>query len=101
MFLLLVSGTLCIYRVDRDTAILEKLQYPSMIKDSEGKQLTSQQITAMSFVSTRPPKYDCEIFVDTQKKRKKDENLPPPEISARSGVTAASESFIIFVSFNN
>jgi hypothetical protein len=37
MFLLLVSGTLCIYRVDRDTAILEKLQYPSMIKDSEGK----------------------------------------------------------------
>jgi hypothetical protein len=70
-----------------------------MIKDSEGKQLTSQQITAMSFVSTRPPKYDCEIFVDTQKKRKKDEeNLPPPEISARSGVTAPSESFILFVS---
>jgi hypothetical protein len=25
MFLLLASGTLCIYRVDRDTAILEKL----------------------------------------------------------------------------
>jgi hypothetical protein len=56
----------------------------------------------MSFVSTRPPKYDCEIFVDTQKKRKKeDDNLPPPEISARSGVSAPSESFIIFVSIIN
>ena len=42
MFLLLASGTLCIYRVDRDTAILEKLQYPNMIKDSEGKQLAAQ-----------------------------------------------------------
>jgi hypothetical protein len=41
MFLLLASGTLCIYRVDRDTAILEKLQYPNMIKDSEGKPLAA------------------------------------------------------------
>lgn len=67
MFLLLASGTLCIYRVDRDTAILEKLQYPQMLKDSEGKALTSQQITSMSFASTKPPKFDCEIFTDSNK----------------------------------
>lgn len=41
MFILLASGTLCIYRADRDTAILEKLQYPNMLKDSEGKSITS------------------------------------------------------------
>lgn len=29
MFILLTSGTLCIYKIDRDTAILEKLQYPN------------------------------------------------------------------------
>ena len=68
MFLLLASGTLCIYRVDRDTAILEKLQYPAMLKDSEGKSLVSQDITSMTFVSTKPPKFDCEIFTDLQKR---------------------------------
>ncbi len=66
MFLLLASGTLCIYRVDKDTAILEKLQTPNMLKDSEGKAMTSQSITSMSFVTTKPPKFDCEIFIDTQ-----------------------------------
>ena len=29
MFILLTSGTLCIYKIDKDTAILEKLQYPN------------------------------------------------------------------------
>jgi len=29
VFILLTSGTLCIYKIDRDTAILEKMQYPS------------------------------------------------------------------------
>jgi hypothetical protein len=29
VFVLLTSGTLCIYRIDRETAILEKLQYPN------------------------------------------------------------------------
>jgi hypothetical protein len=70
MFLLLASGTLCIYRVDRDTAILEKLQYPSMLKDSDNKSLSSQQITSMCFVSTKPPKYDCEIFTEAHNAKK-------------------------------
>lgn len=61
MFVLLTSGTLCIYKIDKDTAILEKLQYPNQLRDSEGKSV-GQQLTSMMFASSIPPKYDCEIF---------------------------------------
>ena len=66
MFILLTSGTLCVYRIDKDTAILEKLQYPNQLKDSEGK-CVSQQITAMAMASSTPPKYDCEIFNEARR----------------------------------
>lgn len=84
MFLLLASGTLCIYRVDRDTAILEKLQYPSMIKDGEGKALNSQQITSMCFVSARPPKYDCEIFTEAHNGKKKQQAEEEEDFEGRA-----------------
>jgi hypothetical protein len=38
-----------------------------MLKDSDGKALTSQQITSMTFASTKPPRFDCEIFTDSNK----------------------------------
>jgi hypothetical protein len=94
MFLLLASGTLCIYRVDRDTAILEKLQYPSMLKDSEGKSLSMQQITSMTFVSTRPAKYDCEIFTEAQVHKRA--NIERQEESEEE-LLKAVESYLVFV----
>jgi hypothetical protein len=38
-----------------------------MLKDSDGKALTSQQITSMTFATTKPPRFDCEIFTDSNK----------------------------------
>ena len=41
VFVFLNSGTFCIYKVEgRETATLEKLQLPEMLKDYEGKKLT-------------------------------------------------------------
>jgi hypothetical protein len=34
-YLLLDSGTLCIYNFEKETAILEKIQYPNQLKDAE------------------------------------------------------------------
>ena len=96
VFILLASGTLCIYRADRDTAILEKLQYPHMLKDSEGKSLTAQHITSMSFASTRPPRYDCEIFTEAQNLKKKHGEEDPEEILVDGRFE--SESYLVFVS---
>ena len=38
-----------------------------MLKDSDGKALTSQHITSMTFAATKPPRFDCEIFTDSNK----------------------------------
>jgi len=59
-FILLSSGTICIYKYDKETAILEKLQYPNQLKDSEGRAM-SQTITTLSFCNVIPPRYDWEI----------------------------------------
>ena len=41
IFLMLISGALCIYRMnDAGTAILEKLHHSNMIKDENGKALS-------------------------------------------------------------
>ena len=72
VFALLATGTICIFNIHSETAVLEKLQYTNQLKvgprffsvllqDAEGKKLT-QRITFMTFVSVVPPKYDCEIF---------------------------------------
>ena len=63
MFLFLKDGSICIYNVQDETGILEKLSDPKSLKDYEGKQL-SQQITSMQCCYTEPPKIDCEIFSD-------------------------------------
>ena len=46
--ILLKSGTLCVYKFDKETAILEKLQYPNQLKDSEGRAM-NQTITCFGF----------------------------------------------------
>jgi WD40 repeat protein len=59
-FILLASGTICVYKFDKETAILEKLQYPNQLKDSDGRAI-NQTITTMSFCNVIPPRFDCEI----------------------------------------
>ncbi|CAI2378793.1 unnamed protein product [Moneuplotes crassus] len=63
IFILLSSGTICVYSFDQETALLEKLQRPEHIKDSAGKSI-NQLITTMNFVNIVPPKYDCEVLKD-------------------------------------
>lgn len=59
-FILLASGTICVYKFDKETAILERLQYPNQLKDTEGRSM-SQSITTLGFCNVTPPRYDCEI----------------------------------------
>lgn len=61
--MLLKTGALCIYRIlDKETSVLELMQYPNQLKDSTGKSVTQQAITTMTLASTVPPKFDCELF---------------------------------------
>ncbi|CAI2378645.1 unnamed protein product [Moneuplotes crassus] len=69
IFILLSSGTICIYSFDQETALLEKLQRPEHIKDSQGKSV-NQLITTMNFVNVVPPKYDCEVLQDQAMKER-------------------------------
>ena len=63
----LKTGTFCVYKVEgRETATLEKLQFPKQLKDGEGKSL-SQTITALSLCAVAPPKIDSEIFSESVK----------------------------------
>ncbi|CDW78455.1 wd repeat-containing protein 87 [Stylonychia lemnae] len=106
MFILLTSGTLCIYKIDRDTAILEKLQYPNQLKDSEGKSVT-QQITSMTFASSVPPKYDCEIFneVNVNNKMQEEEKSSMKnqyvDYTDKFLVFGLSKGTIVFISVDN
>lgn len=71
IFILLASGTICVYSFDQDssqTALLEKLQRPEHIRDSDGKSI-NQLITTMNFVTVVPPKYDCEVLQDNARKQ--------------------------------
>ena len=64
VFVFLQSGTFCVYKVDgRETATLEKLQFPKQLIDYEKKPL-SQTITALMLCSLTPPATDNEIFGD-------------------------------------
>lgn len=58
---MLESGTICIYNFDRETAILERIQYPNQLKDSENGTV-SQKITAMTFANRTPPQFDVEAL---------------------------------------
>lgn len=46
--MLLKTGTLCIYKVDKETGILEKMQDPKAFKDYEHKPL----VQGISFMGT-------------------------------------------------
>lgn len=59
-----------------------------MLKDSEGKPLSFQQITSMTFVSTKPPKYDCEIFSESQNK-----------VVSEEDTNSFDENFLLFVTY--
>jgi len=62
VFVLLQSGSICVYKVqNRDTATLDKLQYSKQLKDFENKSLT-QSIKAMTMCSIKPPMTDDEVF---------------------------------------
>jgi WD40 repeat protein len=62
IFLMLVSGTICVYRINQaETAILEKMLQSNMIKDAIGKVL-NQSITSICFSATIPPKFDVDIY---------------------------------------
>lgn len=67
VFVFLQTGTFCVYKVEgRETATLEKLQFPKQLKDYENKSL-SQSITALTLCCMRPPKLDSEIFSEAFK----------------------------------
>jgi hypothetical protein len=74
-----------------------------MLKDSENKALTSQQITSMSFASTKPPRFDCEIFTDSNKAAliQKDEDALSSKRSANftgdDGSLGYQDNYIVFV----
>lgn len=68
------------YKFDKETAILEKLQYPYQLKvpgmggsqDSKSKpqsRSVSQTICTLNFISVIPPKYDCEVVHDESMSR--------------------------------
>ena len=40
VFVLLQTGSICVYKVSNETATLEKLQFPKELRDYEGKSLT-------------------------------------------------------------
>lgn len=63
MFLLLATGSICVYNVEKETGTLEKLKESKSLKDYEGKPM-SQGITCLDTCYTRPPRHDCEIFSD-------------------------------------
>jgi WD40 repeat protein len=71
IFILLASGTICVYSFDQETALLEKLQRPEHIKDQDGKSI-NQVITTMNFVTVVPPKYDCEVLQDKALNKKEE-----------------------------
>ena len=68
MFLLLRTGSICVYKIEKETGTLEKLQESKSLKDYEGKSM-NQQITCITTAYTEPPQYDCEIFSDLYKYR--------------------------------
>lgn len=50
LIVLLTNSTLCIYRMFKETALLEKLQEASEVYDSEGKRALTQGVTCMEIV---------------------------------------------------
>jgi hypothetical protein len=64
--ILLSSSTLCIYKRHKETALLEKMQDSSELKDSEGKKALVQKVTCMEMITTKTKSeikaFDAEIL---------------------------------------
>ena len=54
MFLLLKTGSICVYHVEKETGTLEQLKESKSLKDYEGKPMT-QGVTCLDTCHTRPP----------------------------------------------
>ena len=57
---------MCVYKVEKETAELEKLKEPKSYKDYEGKAI-NQGITTITTCHTMPPQHDCLIFSELHK----------------------------------
>jgi len=53
LIVLLTNSTLCVYKMFKETALLEKIQESSEVYDSEGKRGLNQTVTSMEIVQTR------------------------------------------------
>lgn len=53
LIVLLTNSTLCVYKMYKETALLEKIQESSEVYDSEGKRALGQAVTSMEIVNTR------------------------------------------------
>lgn len=109
MFLFLKTGSLCIYKIDKETGILEKIQDPKVFKDYEHKPL-AQTISFIGTCRTEPPKYDCEILSDLHKYKEPampDYYFRGPRREVEAGlldkflVMGLSKGTIVFVRLDN
>ena len=111
MFLLLKTGSICVYHVEKETGTLEQLKESKSLKDYEGKPMT-QGITCLDTCYTAPPRYDCEIFSDLHKYREPEPGKADYEFIGTQEeldndlldtflVVGLSKGTIIFVRVNN
>ncbi|CAG9319560.1 unnamed protein product [Blepharisma stoltei] len=69
VLLLLYSGSMCIFRYEGETGLLEKIIYTGDIKDSENRAVLAP-VKAFKPLNVKPPHYDCELAI---KKKLKDD----------------------------
>lgn len=92
VFVFLKTGTFCVYKVDdRETATLEKLQFPKQLKDYEGKSLT-QTITSLTLCCLEPPQVDSEIFSEAFKYNPSADETKKTRMKAQHDEVLASDS---------
>ncbi len=61
VFLLLLSGAICVYKITPDTSKLEIVVEPRDIRDLDGKPLPNQSPTTAELISSKPPCFDSDI----------------------------------------
>lgn len=103
---MLKTGSICIYKIDRETGTLESLRESKSLKDYEGKNM-QQSISCIKNCSTAPPQYDCEIPPDLYKyvePTNPDYEFITPEdgeVLDQFLVIGLSKGTVIFVKVNN
>lgn len=69
VILLLYSGSMCIFRYEGETGLLERIIYTGDIKDSEDRAVLAP-IKVFKSLYAKPPHFDCELAI---KKKLKDD----------------------------